>query len=143
MIKALIGFIKTVFIIYGIAILCAYLAFYFLTDWLRIRTFFPLQLFIAIFQVALLRLFTDKLDFKFGILERMLDCALIVAVIAVNWWFFSWGEHLALRYVVILSVITYISAWVVLRQKARRDIASINEKIRQRKARRNKDVSGS
>ena len=137
MMKALIEFIKTVFIIYGIAILCAYTAFYFLTDWWRVRTYFPLQLFIAIFQVVLLRLYTHKFDFKYGILEPLLDFALINMVIAVNWWIFGWGEHLALPFVVLLNAIVYVSAWAVLRNKTRKSIVSINEKIRQRKARRN------
>ena len=139
MIKALIEFSKTVFIIYGIAILCSYIAFYFLTDWFRVRTYFPLQLFIATFQIVLLRLYTDKFDFKYEVLERLLEYVLIVSVISINWWIFGWGEHLALPFVVLLSAVTYVSAWAVLRNKTRKDIVSINEKIRLRKARRDRE----
>ena len=149
MIKALTEFLKNVFAIYGIAILVSHTIFYFFLEQLSlppnylrqitIRTYFPHQVFVAVFFVTLLRLYTDKFDFKYPILERLLDWALITVVITACWWLFGWRNHMSFPFVPLSTAIIYIIAWVTLVYATRRDIASINEKIRQRKAKRDKN----
>ena len=138
--KAVQEFLKNMLVIYGAAVICLYAAFVFITPLERVRYTMPLELFCAIFMVTLLRVFTDKLDFKYAILERLLDWALITLVIVANWWFFSWYVRVSIIFIFLSTIVIYLLVWFTLRNMTRRDIASINDKIRQRKARKNRDT---
>ena len=134
--KAVQDFFRNVFVIYGAVVICIYVGFYFITPWTSIPISFPLELFCAVFLVTLLRVFTEKFNFKYAILERVLEWTLITVAVAAIWRLFGWGNYIFYLYIIPFTVVVCVLVWLVLKFKTRKDIASINEKIQQRKARR-------
>ena len=131
-------FIKHVLIVFGATKLCVYVGFHFFAPWTRVRIEIVPELFILILVVTALRLFTEKFDFKYAILEILLEFALIAACATAVWWFFGWYVELPFPFLLLFTTVVYVLVWFSLTAKTSQDIDYINKQIQHRKDMRNK-----
>ena len=133
-------FVKNLLIIYGTVTVCLLAFFHFISPWWRVRIADVLQLFITVAIIALLRLFTEKLDFKYAVLEILLEFTLITMVGVAGWWFFGWTVYVPFPYVILISAVTYVIVWFALVLKTSQDIAHINKQIKRKKEKRREGI---
>ena len=138
-------FVKNLLIIYGAVTVCLLAFFHFISPWWRVRIYDVLQLFYMVSIIALLRLFTERFDFKYAVLEILLEFGLVTMVGVAGWWFFGWTAYVPFPFVILISAVTYAIVWFALTVKTSQDIAYINKQIRRRADKRKigRDITGS
>ena len=138
--KLINEYLKNWIINFGAAILVMYIALQFIVPAQFMRIRHVAEAILALSLITLLRMFTDRFDFKYYLLERLLDCALVTIMAMANWWYFGWERFLPKPLAITCCIVIYLLVWYVHTIRTRREIADIKKKIRQRKNERDSDV---
>ena len=138
--KIIREFVTNWIINFGAGMIVMHIAFRFYMPWTVINLSYMPEVIIAITLVTLLRMFTDRFDFKYYLLERLLDCALVTILLVAHWWFFGWERFLPLPSTIVCIMAIYLLVWFVHTSRTRREVADIRKRIQQRKDDRDSDV---
>ena len=128
--RSILRFAKTMFIIYGVVIVCVYIFFTFVTPWRFMRTTIPLEIFGTIFVCTLLYKFTERFEFKHAILERLLEFAIMLAAVLIMWRVVGWHNDIPIVVMLVTVPIVYVVVWLLIVRNTDRDIDFINKQIK-------------
>lgn len=94
---------------------------------------FYIELFTVTLMIRLLQLLTNKFVSNYPILEYLLEFGMVIAVVLVGGWLFAWYNIKGMLFVLLTIAVVYVIAYVLDLTRASRDIAYINEQIKQKR----------
>lgn len=131
------NFVKHWLVNFALIVICINsISFVLYQNWGDVSFIFEL-LFVTLL-IRLMQMLTNKFATQYPILEYLLELLMVVAVVLACGWLFGWYRNGEIWFILGTIAVVYAAAYVLDLTRTRRDVAYINEQIKQRSQRKAK-----